>query len=228
MWNGKNKALTFSFDDGVMQDKKTIEILDDHGLKATFNLNSGHFGQDFPLEYDGKRIERKILIKNAVRETYKNHEIAVHTINHYNLTGLSEEEIIKEVNGDKAELEKLCGYQIVGMAYPCGGINNDDRVAEILRCNTDIKYARTITSTHNFSSQMDLLRFNPSVHIREEILFEIAEKFLKSESDTPQLLYVWGHSYEFDMIDGGWDRFKRLCDLLSAKKDVFYGTNKED
>ena len=44
MWNGKNKAVTFSFDDGVLQDKRTIEILNKYGLKATFNLNSGKFG----------------------------------------------------------------------------------------------------------------------------------------------------------------------------------------
>jgi peptidoglycan/xylan/chitin deacetylase (PgdA/CDA1 family) len=39
MWNGKKKAITFSFDDGVLQDIRTIEILDKYGLKATFNLN---------------------------------------------------------------------------------------------------------------------------------------------------------------------------------------------
>ena len=40
MWNGKNKAVTFSFDDGVEQDKLLIPILDKYNLKATFNLNS--------------------------------------------------------------------------------------------------------------------------------------------------------------------------------------------
>ena len=41
MWNNKKKAITFSFDDGVEQDIKFIEICDKYGLKATFNLNSG-------------------------------------------------------------------------------------------------------------------------------------------------------------------------------------------
>ena len=35
MWNGKLKAVTFSFDDGVTQDIKLIEILNKYGLKAT-------------------------------------------------------------------------------------------------------------------------------------------------------------------------------------------------
>ena len=32
MWQGKNKAVTFSFDDGVIQDRRAIAILDIYGL----------------------------------------------------------------------------------------------------------------------------------------------------------------------------------------------------
>ena len=35
-WQGKLKAVTFSFDDGVTQDKRLVEILNKYGLKATF------------------------------------------------------------------------------------------------------------------------------------------------------------------------------------------------
>ena len=31
MWNGKTKAITFSFDDGITQDIRLIEILNKHG-----------------------------------------------------------------------------------------------------------------------------------------------------------------------------------------------------
>ena len=40
MYQGKNKAITFSYDDGVTQDRRLIEILNRYGLKATFNINS--------------------------------------------------------------------------------------------------------------------------------------------------------------------------------------------
>ena len=33
--DGKTKALTFSYDDGVMQDKRLVEILRKNGLKGT-------------------------------------------------------------------------------------------------------------------------------------------------------------------------------------------------
>ena len=38
MWNGKKKAVTFSFDDGVSQDIRLIEIFNKYGLKGEKNL----------------------------------------------------------------------------------------------------------------------------------------------------------------------------------------------
>ena len=35
----RGKALTLSYDDGVVQDKKLIEMFDRYGAKCTFNLN---------------------------------------------------------------------------------------------------------------------------------------------------------------------------------------------
>ena len=36
---GKPKAVTFSYDDGVPQDLRLVEIFDRYGMKGTFNLN---------------------------------------------------------------------------------------------------------------------------------------------------------------------------------------------
>lgn len=38
---GRAKALTLSYDDNVKQDFRMMEILDRHGLKCTFNINTG-------------------------------------------------------------------------------------------------------------------------------------------------------------------------------------------
>lgn len=45
MFDGKRKALTFSYDDGVLQDERLIRIFNKYGLKATFNLNSELLGK---------------------------------------------------------------------------------------------------------------------------------------------------------------------------------------
>ena len=39
------KAITFSYDDGVTQDQRLIEMFNRYGLKATFNINSGLLGK---------------------------------------------------------------------------------------------------------------------------------------------------------------------------------------
>ena len=41
---GKAKALTMSYDDGKLQDKRLIGIFNKYGIKATFNLNYGQAG----------------------------------------------------------------------------------------------------------------------------------------------------------------------------------------
>lgn len=58
------------------------------------------------------------------------------------------------------------------MAYPCGGVNNNDAVAETIKATTKIRFARTITSTYSFDLQENLFRFNPTVHFRDERLFD--------------------------------------------------------
>ena len=39
------KAITFSYDDGVTQDKRLVDIFNKYGLKATFNINSELLGR---------------------------------------------------------------------------------------------------------------------------------------------------------------------------------------
>jgi hypothetical protein len=231
MWNGKSKALTFSFDDGVLQDLKLIEILDKYGLKSTFNLNSGHLGNKNHLNFGGQKINHDKIAPKDVKEVYKNHEVAVHTKTHPLLTKLSDEEIIDQVENDRQLLSALCGYEIIGMAYPCGGVNNDDRVAEIIKNNTGVQYSRTITSVYNFDLQDNLFRFNPSTSFSEKKkLFELGEKFLELKPETPQIFYIWGHSYEMDIDHPDfitWQEFEEFCKMISGQKDIFYCTNKE-
>lgn len=227
MFCRKKKAVTFSYDDGVTQDLRLIEIFDKYGLKATFNLNSELLGKSGELTCDGVKVAHNKVSPDDVAQIYKNHEVAVHTLTHPNLTQLDEAEIIRQVEDDRLRLSELCGYEVVGMAYPCGGVNNDERVADIICKSTGVKYSRTITSTHSFEPQAGLYRFNPTVYHREgKELMRLCEEFLKLDTDTPALFYIWGHSYEFD-IENTWDFFEDFCRLISGHSDIFYGTNKE-
>ena len=227
MWNGKKKAVTFSFDDGVVQDRRAVALLNKYGLKGTFNLNSDLLGKEGLTTWLKKVVSHSTIEASEVKDLYKGHEVAVHTLTHPNLTELDKDEIIRQVEKDRENLSKLCGYEVIGMAYPCGGVNNDDRVAQIIRENTGVKYARTITSTYQFGAQENLLRFNPTVYYVEKCLEEVVDKFLATETDEPQLLYIWGHTYELDAELISWEAIERVCQKLANRDDIFYGTNKE-
>ena len=193
MFHGKMKALTFSYDDGVTQDRRLVELFDRCGLKATFNINSELLGKPGTLWRENMWVNH-----NKIRP-----------------------------EEDRINLERLTGKAVVGMAYPGGGINNDERVASVIRNHTAMKYARTITSCCRFDVQKDLHRFQPSVyHIEFDRMTELGEAFLKLQPDTPQIYYIWGHSYEFDYHDT-WGKSEEFCRMMSGRDDIFYGTNCE-
>ena len=163
-WNGKMKAITFSYDDGVTQDVQLIEMLNKYNLKCTFNINSELLGKGGFLNQNFERIMHYKIKPEDVKRVYNGHEVAVHTLTHPNLTTLSDDEITRQVEEDRLKLSEMVGYEVVGMAYPCGGENNNDHVAEIIKQNTGVKYSRTIVSTGNFDIQSNLYRFNPSIY----------------------------------------------------------------
>ena len=97
MFQGKNKAITFSYDDGAVQDIRLIELLNRYGLKATFNLNSGLLG-------GYNRVPQQ-----DVAALYAGHEIAAHTLTHPDLLKLGDEAVFREVEEDRLRLSELGG-----------------------------------------------------------------------------------------------------------------------
>lgn len=228
MNHNKLKAITFSYDDGITQDIRLIELLNKYGLKCTFNINSELLGKKGVLTRNGQRIAHYKIHPSDVKNVYEGHEVAVHTLTHPNLTQLDDAEIIRQVEQDRLNLSELAGYEVIGMAYPCGGVNNDDRTAEIIRENTGVKYCRTITCNNSFSLQDNLYRFNPSAfHLDFDNLMSLGQQFIDMDAQTLQIFYVWGHSFEMDYRPDYWIRLEEFFKLISNKDDIFYGTNKE-
>ena len=227
-WNGKTKAITFSFDDGVTQDVRLVELLNKYNLRCTFNVNSELLGKEGGwTAKNGVYVNHNKIQPSQVASLYKGHEVAVHTLTHPNLTTLDEAQIIHQVEDDRNNLSELVGYEVFGMAYPCGGVNNDDRVAELIKTHTGIRYSRTITDNARFDPQENLFRFQPTVRSSHlDQMMELAREFLEMKTETPKIFYVWGHSYEMDFaVD--WTRLEEFFKLISQREDVFYGTNRE-
>lgn len=217
------KALTFSYDDGIEQDRKLVEIFNKYGMKATFNLNTGIQTPESNFEIEGVYINR--MKQEGLEELYRGHEIATHGLTHAAPTGTTKEQLDKEFLTDMSNIERIYGTYPVGMAYAYGCV--DDEVVKYLK-SIGIKYGRTVEASHSFEIPKEPLKLKATCHHDDDMLFELAEKFLKAEpkENEQMLFYVWGHSYEFD-VNNNWDRIEEFCKMMSGKADIFYGTNRE-
>jgi hypothetical protein len=149
-------------------------------------------------------------------------------VGHKNLTQCDDREIIYQVETDRLKLSELVGYEVVGMAYPCGGVNNNDHVAEVIKNNTGVRYSRTITTNNCFDLQENLFRFDPTAfYLDFENMMALGEKFIELKADKPQVFYIWGHAFEMDYGPDYWLRLEEFFKLISGHDDIFYGTNKE-
>ncbi len=223
MWHGKMKAVTFSYDDGVEQDKRLVELFNRYGMKATFNINSGiQTGASSFVEKKSGILMRRMNQK-GLRALYAGHEIASHGLTHANPADCDEETFFNEVSADKRNLETLFEQEIVGYAYPYG-CYNDMAVKVLSDCG--ICYARTVETAPGFGLQEDLLRFKANFHHNDTEILAGIERFLAMDTREPALLYIWGHSYEFD-ADRNWEHMEEILKRLAGHTEVYYGTNAE-
>lgn len=213
--DGKPKALTFSYDDGVDADIRLVDIFKKHNLFGTFNVNSGCFNNG------GNR-----LTAEQVKDLYipAGQELACHAVHHPFLEKLPDAVALSEVLDDRRALEELSGGIIQGMAYPYGTYNA--RTIELLKA-AGIKYSRTVISTVDFRLPDNWHALTATCHHKNPKLFELADKFINETPTATQhgwLFYVWGHTYEFDN-DNNWDRIEQFAEKIAGKDDVWYATN---
>lgn len=211
----KAKALTFSYDDGQIYDRRLAELFRKAGMKATFHLNSGNLGPD--------RDQNTFVGAEELKEVYKEHEVACHGVWHRNPTTLTRQQLVLEYQEDRKALEKLTGGLVQGLSYAFG--NYDGEVIEIAR-ELGIKYSRTVQSTGGFFPPADLMAWHPTCH-HDHRLMELGEQFLNLPDfyELP-LMYVWGHSFEFGR-SGDWSVIENFVEKMAGKEDIWYATNME-
>lgn len=207
----KGKALTFSYDDAQIYDRRLVSIFNQHGVKATFHLNSG------TLDQDG------FITRAEVKELYANHEVACHAVTHPYFNRLSVTQTAAEIYEDRRTLEQCCGKIVRGFSYPYGEYN--ERLIETAM-NLGIVYSRTVENTMNFSLPSDFMHWNPTCH-DDMVTDAVIEDFMNPpEYRDLSLMYIWGHSFEFERNDR-WEHISHICDKLHGRQDVWYATNIE-
>ena len=228
---GKQKAVTFSYDDGVKQDIRLAEMFDKYGVKGTFNVNSSNL----------KKVDDGHLTVDQIKEHIlnKGHEVAVHTAHHVASALASPTLCIGETYEGRRELEEMLDVFVRGMAYADSGVQtfangNDYETVKNILTYSGIAYSRAALGDNDrFELPQDLHAWYPTSHHDNPLLLGWIDKFnsirydnVRAKLNKPALMYVWGHSYEFD-LKNNWERMEQILDKLSGKDDVWYATNIE-
>ena len=208
---GRHKALTLSYDDGKIADRRLVKTMNQHGIRGTFHLNAGKFGKDGRIEAD------------EVANLYAGHEISAHSLTHPTLTRLPQELVVQQLLEDRRGLETLAAYPVRGMSYPNGAVNP---VLASTLPHLGLAYARTTMSTGKFDLPDDWYRWPATCHHNENLMAHAHQFNALSKIHMPYLFYVWGHSYEFDN-DSNWEIIEDFCTLMGARAEVWYATNIE-
>lgn len=214
---GFQKAMTFSYDDGVMQDVRLSSLMKKHGVKATFNVNSFVYQKnDAPAGY---------LSLDELREIANDEhfEIACHGAIHPNYTFMPQSAVTDDIMQNRKFLEKQIGKIVRGFAYPSISAYND--ISEMALKATDIVYARLADNPKSFNLPENWYRWMPTCH--HNLAPELFEKFSGDiPVFTPLLMYVWGHSYEFDR-QNNWELIEELLEKCGQATDIWFATNME-
>ncbi|PYG89178.1 polysaccharide deacetylase [Ruminiclostridium sufflavum DSM 19573] len=208
---GKKKAMTFSYDDGQIHDRRLVGIFNKYRMKATFHLNSGTIGTE------------GFISREELPSLYEGHEVSCHGVSHPHLTHLSKEEIVYEIWEDRRYFESLVKYPVRGMSYPFG--EYDDIVVKSLEV-LGITYSRTVNTTDCFLLPGNFLEWNPTCHHNDNIMSKLNSFKNQPHWAALSLFYIYGHSFEFPM-QNNWELIEEFCEKAAYDPDVWYATNIE-
>jgi peptidoglycan/xylan/chitin deacetylase (PgdA/CDA1 family) len=237
------KFFTISFDDGLEQDKRLIELMKKYGLQGTFNLNGGLFGikrlvarvgdigfMDFP---ETAKIRRKLfkyavqqrIPEDEIRQVYQGFEVASHAFKHEPLALLKADRVTESLDRDVATLEKIVGYPIKGHAYP-GGMSS--ATTEACLREKGFLYGREAFSSSTFAFPENPYHYRPTCSHAGKNTLELMEQFIAAKPEVDDLLLMmWGHGYELDYGTerNSWQHIESIFEKIAGRQDIVYCTN---
>ena len=212
--SGKSKAFNVTYDDGVLQDVRFVELLNKYNLKGTFNLNSGLMKNEFEWTHESGLVVKRLPSEKVV-SLYDGHEITSHTLSHPFMYDKSEDEILFELKEDKRNLEKLFQREIKGFAVPF------DYYSELIEDCTKkcgFEYARISEESLSFKPQSDYHRWKATVFHLDESLEKLTRDFICTEEELA-LFQIVGHSYDLD-TENMWDKIEKVFKEISSQDDI--------
>ena len=234
------KYFTIRFDDGITQDEKVIEILKKYGVDCcTFYVNTGLYGANWA--WVGQAFNRPDV--THIRYTrdelqsgiYDGFDVECHTLNHPSLKNYTEKQVTREVGKDADNIQKIFGYQPVGLAWPGGDTEwNEQNILTILE-TTDIRYGSCTTRNTQmglgkFSLPQYFMTWYPTCSFSDADSMTLLNEFIAADCNEDMLFYVWCHGYELDLFDT-WEKFdtfiKTIAEAAEADDSIVLVTNAE-
>lgn len=218
---GKDRAFNVTYDDGVVQDLRFVELMNRYGLKGTFNLNSELMKTGFSwIHPNGMEVRR--LDADTARWLYRGHEIASHTRTHPYLDQLHGAELRRELLEDRQALEDLLGLEVKGFAVPFHYYSS-----EIAQCAREcgFEYARMSEFSRSYVPCNDWYFWKTCFYHIEPGLTEFVEGFLASE-DELAVCQIVGHSYDLD-AENLWETMDTILRRVSRDSRIWSCTNLE-
>lgn len=214
------KSAVFSYDDCVVNDIRFIELLDKYGMKCTFNLTVKNLISVMKTP-SGKTEEADIL--NFIKETYKNHEIANHSVNHYHAGTSAAETVIADVTDASDYMEQNLGVRPVGVAWANGYVKGRTDCQQIIDGvkAAGIKYARHMEN-YAYSLPEDWYFWRATCQHKDVEAYVDDYVILKNSGEL-KCLYMWGHTYECT-TENDWVVLENAMQKL-ASDNIWFATN---
>lgn len=216
---GKEKAFSVSYDDGVLQDIRLVELMNRYGIRGTFNLNSALMESGFAwIHENGMMVKRLSPVEAA--GLYDGHEIASHTLTHPYMHDLTESEILRQMGEDKRALEEMFGREVEGFAVPFEFYSQ--QIADCAKAS-GFAYARMSECTGNYCPWQDRYYWKCGMFHLQPQLRDFVAGFLETEEELA-LCQIVGHSYDLDAEDL-WDTTEEIFQSVAGHEDIWLATN---
>lgn len=215
-----------------MQDMRLAEILNRHGMPATFYVSPRNM--EFP--------SRELLTVREVAQLAEQFEMGGHTLRHLRLTHLSDQEAYREIIEGREAVEQAAGRKVRSFCYP-GGAYSSKHVSMARAAGFEV--ARTVargvtnptaalelgTTVHAYRHLVDVRSTARAAgwNVRTASLMYAnwnlrAKALFDATLASGGVYHLWGHSWEIE-ANNDWARLDDLLRHISGRSDVQYVFN---
>lgn len=213
---GKARAFTVTYDDGVLQDVRFVELCNKYGIRGTFNLNSELMRREFAWTHESGMVVRR-LPESAALRLYDGHEVASHSLTHPYFEGKPRAFILREMGEDRENLERLFGREVRGFAAPFDYWS--PLMAGCARV-CGFEYARISRESRSYEPSTDYYNWPAGIFHLSPELDDFVDGFLTTKTELA-LCQIAGHTYDLD-AENRWGRLEDIFRRVSACDDVAF------